>query len=219
MLMEEVADLCKGLNWPYDILDDDKIKGIIVGPQESEPLWFTFTPDGRTCDVINLQHSDPSDTYYSLCHTKTQYAGPEVHMAMIKMLRYMSEKYYAEIEVTDEGEYWETGDEDNLRKIFSRYSMIIDLFAQKLEQMERVPGETTEQLLDRIQEMAKEIGEGEIIRVENPDATSPGNVWVSRFILKGSYPRPGAAPAWRGHGVFHPDSGPKDPVGGSGNVM
>ena len=172
MLVDEVTDLCKGLNWEYNILNDDKIKGIIVGAPESEPLWFTFTPDGRTCNVVNLQHSDPSDKYYSLCATKTQYAGPEVHMAMIKMLRYMSDKYFSEIEVYDEGEYWETGDEENLRKIFERYSMIIDLFTQKLEQMERVPGETTEQLVDRIQEMAKEIGEVEIIRVENPDATS-----------------------------------------------
>ena len=80
-----------------------------------------------------------------------------------------SDKYFSEIEVYDEGEYWETGDEENLRRIFRRYSMIIDLFTQKLEQMERVPGETTEQLVDRIQEMAKEMGEVEVIRVEKPD--------------------------------------------------
>jgi len=164
-----VTDLCKGLNWEYNILNDDKIKGIVVGAPESEPFWFTFTSDGKTCNVVSLQYSDPSEKYYSLCATKTQYAGPEVHMAMIKMLRYMSDKYYSEIEVYDEGEYWETGDEENLRKIFGRYSMIIDLFAQKLEQMERVPGETTDQLVDRIQEMAKEIGEVEIIRVDPPD--------------------------------------------------
>jgi len=169
MLVDEVTDLCKGLNWEYNILNDDKIKGIVVGAPESEPLWFTFTPDGKTCNVVSLQYSDPSEKYYSLCATKTQYAGAEVHMAMIKMLRYMSDKYYSEIEVYDEGEYWETGDEENLRKIFGRYSMIIDLFAQKLEQMERVPGETTDQLVDRIQEMAKEIGEVEIIRVDPPD--------------------------------------------------
>jgi hypothetical protein len=170
-LIEEVKDLCRDLNWTYDILDDDQIKGIIVGVGESEPLWFTFVPDGRTCNVINLQYTDPNDKYYSLCAVKTQYAGPEVHISMIKMLRYISEKYFSEIEVMDEGEYWETGDEENLRKIFARYTMIIDAFAAKLETMERIPGESEESLVNRIEQMAREMGgEVEIIRVENPDA-------------------------------------------------
>jgi hypothetical protein len=121
-LIEEVADLAKGLNWEHTILDDDQIKGIIVSAPESEPLWFTFTPDGKTCDVVNLQYSDPSEPFYSLCHTKTQFAGPEVHMAMIRMLRHISDKYFAEIEVSDEGEYWEKGDEENLRRIFGNYT-------------------------------------------------------------------------------------------------
>jgi hypothetical protein len=172
LLIEEVTDLCKGLNWKYTVLNDEKIKGILVTAPESEALWFTFTPDGRTCDVVNLQYSDAGDKFYSLCHTKTQYAGPEVHMTLVKMLRYMSDKYYSEIEVTDEGEYWETGNEQNLREIFARYTEIINLFAEKLEQMERVPGESTEELVDRIEQMAKEIGEVEIIRVENPDFKS-----------------------------------------------
>ena len=170
-LVEEVKDLCKDLNWTYTILDDDKIKGIIVSSKESEPLWFTFVPDGRTCNVINLQYTDPNDKYYSLCAVKTQYAGAEVHMAMIKMLRYISDKYFSEIEVMDEGEYWETGDEENLRNIFDRYTMIINAFAEKLETMKRIPGESEESLVNRIEQMAKEIGgEVEIIRVENPDA-------------------------------------------------
>jgi hypothetical protein len=110
-LIEEVVDLCKGLDWTYNILDDDQIKGVVTGAPESEPLWFTFTPDGKTCNVINLQYSDPSDPYYSMSHVKTQYAGVEAHIATIKMLRHISDKYFSEIEVTDEGEYWETGDE------------------------------------------------------------------------------------------------------------
>ncbi len=172
-LVEEVIDMCKGLNWTYDLLDDDQIKGIIVGPDESEPLWFTFVPDGRTCNVINLQYADPNDKYYSLSAVKTQYAGPEVHMAMIKMLRYISDKYFSEIEVMDEGEYWETGDEENLRNIFARYTMIINAFAEKLQTLERIPGESEEALVERIEKMAREIGgEVEIIKVENPEAGS-----------------------------------------------
>lgn len=172
-LVEEVKDLCKDLNWTHTILNDDKIKGIIVSAEGSEPLWFTFVPDGRTCNVVNLQYTDPNDQYYSLCAVKTQYAGPEVHMSMIKMLRYISEKYFSEINVFDEGDYWETGDEQNLRDIFDRYTMIINAFAEKLETMERIPGESQESLVNRIEEMAKELGgEVEIIRVENPDKRS-----------------------------------------------
>ena len=163
-------DMCKGLNWTYELLNDDRIKGIIVGPDESEPLWFTFVPDGRTCNVISLQYTDPNDKYYSLCAVKTQFAGPEAHMAMIKMLRYISDKYFSEIEVMDEGEYWETGDEENLRNIFGRYTMIINAFAERLQTMERIPGESEEDLVERIEKMAREMGgEVEIIKVENPE--------------------------------------------------
>ena len=94
MLIEEVVDLCRGLNWTYTILNDDKIKGVLVSAPESEPLWFTFTPDGKTCNVVNLQYADPNEEFYSLCHTKTQYAGPEVHMAMIKMLRFIKREIF-----------------------------------------------------------------------------------------------------------------------------
>jgi len=167
-LMEEVIDLCKGLNWTYQVLDDDKIKGVITGAEESEPLWFTFTPDGKTCNVVNLQYTDPADPYYNWSSVKTQYAGPEAHMTTIKMLRYMSDKYFSEIEVQDEGEYWETGDEQKLREIFDRYTFIINAFAEKLESMPRIPGESEESLVSRIEEMAKEIGgEVEVIKVVN----------------------------------------------------
>jgi hypothetical protein len=177
MLVEEVTDLCKGLNWTYTVFDKDRIKGITVNAPESEPLWFTFTPDGKTCDVANLQYSDPSEKYYSLCHTKTQYAGPEVHMTLVKMLRYMSDKYYSEIEMCDEGEYWETGNEENLRRIFGNYTQAINMFTAMLDNMERIPGETAESLAGRIEQMVNEKGiDGvEIIRVEKSKRPGESN--------------------------------------------
>ena len=93
-----------------------------------------------------------------------------MHVALIKMLRYMSEKYFSEIEVMDEGEYWEKGDEENLRRIFGNYTEAINMFAQMLEGLERIPGESPEALVERIQKMANENFEGvEIVVVRNPD--------------------------------------------------
>jgi hypothetical protein len=38
--------------------------------------------------------------------TKTQYAGVETHMAMIRLIRYLDEKYFERFELHDESQYW-----------------------------------------------------------------------------------------------------------------
>jgi len=171
-LVDEVADLCKGLNWSYTIIADEELKGILINAPGSEPLWFMFTPDGRTCSIVNLKFCKPDDPFFSTIHVKTQYAGPEVHMALIKMLRYMSEKYFSEIEVMDEGEFWEKGDEENLRRIFANYTGAINMFTEMLEKLDRIPGESAEALAVRIEQMVKENGIDGVEIVRITDETS-----------------------------------------------
>ena len=38
--------------------------------------------------------------------TKTQFAGPAVHIAICKLLRYLAKKYFKSIDVSDESDYW-----------------------------------------------------------------------------------------------------------------
>jgi len=183
-LTDEVADLCRELNWHFTLISDDKLKGIVLSAPESEPLWFMFTPNGKTCSVVNFQCWQPDDPFYSTIHVKTQYAGPEMHMIMIKMLRHISEKYFSEIEVSDEGEYWEKGDEENLRRIFGNYTEAINMFTQMLDGMQHIPGESPEELGARIEKMAKENFEGievVVVRNDQDDEETPSAARLPRL--------------------------------------
>jgi hypothetical protein len=89
----------------------------------------------------------------------------------------MSEKYFSEIEVMDEGEYWEKGDEENLRRIFANYTEAINMFTQMLEKLDRIPGESADALAGRIEQMVKENGiEGiEIVRITDDHSDGEPN--------------------------------------------
>jgi hypothetical protein len=47
-------------------------------------------------------------------YTKTQFAGPTVHIQLIELLR-LVQPWFSDLEVSDEGEYWETSNEEQLR--------------------------------------------------------------------------------------------------------
>ena len=53
-LMEEVTDICQSLEWKFQTIDDDEIKGICFSPKESEPVFLTFNMEGRTLSPINI---------------------------------------------------------------------------------------------------------------------------------------------------------------------
>lgn len=48
-------------------------------------------------------------------------------MQLIRFLRYLSEKYFSRFELTDDSQYWESGDEDCCRKRFVKGAQAPDL--------------------------------------------------------------------------------------------
>ena len=156
-LIEEVTDICKTLNWKCHVFDEKKIKGISLAPENSEPLWLTFDHTNQLLMPFSITFRKPVDEFYYGAFTKTQYAGPDTHIALIKLLKYVSKKYFSAIEVSDEGQYWETGDENILRKTFKCYTLLIDTFADALSNLESKPGETPESLAQRMEELLQKL--------------------------------------------------------------
>lgn len=161
-LVTETADICQSLDWRYHLFDGnntDKLKGICFSPEGCEPVFLTFLPNGRMCSPINLMNKDiyeEHDLDRELLYTtsvKTQYAGPDAHIAVIKLLRYLKEKYFASFELDDEGKYWETMDEKVLLEQFAKYEFLLNAVTAALSEMNAVPGETAASLADRIEKM------------------------------------------------------------------
>lgn len=76
--------------------------------------------------------------------TKTQFAGKDVHIAVIKLLKHPSKKYMKDFNLKDEGLYWETNDETVLSDQFKAYNSALEIFSETLQNMSVVPDEPFE---------------------------------------------------------------------------
>ena len=163
-LASEVAEICQSLNWSFNIIDDngDEIEGIVFSPKKSEPICLTFHTNGKLCSPFGFKNKeayiahglDPELMY--MCHTKTNYAGPDVHIAIVKLLRYVSQKYLENFKMYDEGLYWENNDEYATCNQFAQHNAALDSMADSLSCLERKHNETPATIADRIEKLLNE---------------------------------------------------------------
>ena len=130
----EAADIGKSLHWTVQHIPaypDVPVRGVIMAPEKSEPVWLTFHQQGFLCNPILYEQvmkstgQSISAEHEQWLFTKTQYAGAEAHINIIRLLKHLSNKYFKRFECHDESHFWETGDEDQCRKRFGEYDKII----------------------------------------------------------------------------------------------
>jgi len=167
-MIEEVKDISAVNKWQYTVFEqsfpshsfdtenyDQKIYGICFSPSEGEPVWLCFLSNGKMSSPPNLQFFGITDApgdrerLYMLS-TKTQYAGVEVHQRIIDLLRYLRPRYFSDLKVSDEGQYWETGDKGLLKETFKRYDTALQIVGTALENNSILPGETFEEYFQRV---------------------------------------------------------------------
>lgn len=64
---------------------------------------------------------------------KTQYAGAQTHAKVIEIMRFISNKYLTDFNLSDEANYWETGSVDELNKNFKKLNFLLDSMAKSLQ--------------------------------------------------------------------------------------
>ena len=163
-LIEETADVCQSMSWKFNIIREfgkEGVNGIIFSPENCEPVFLTFLPDRRMCSPINLMNKDPyaangldPELIYTTS-TKTQFAGPGTHIALLKFLKYLKEKYFEKFEMNDEGYYWETDNEKILLERFTEYNNLLTSVKDVLGKINYSLGENIESLADRIERAIK----------------------------------------------------------------
>jgi hypothetical protein len=95
------------------------LKGIQITPHpDSEPLVLFFDRYGylrspMTMLMILEGTLQPETAWIPM---KTQFAGPDTHVWVIGLLRYLKKRYISNLEVSDESEYWDTGDRRKLEE-------------------------------------------------------------------------------------------------------
>lgn len=157
-LMEEVQDICAIMKWPYQSYNNETVKGIFFTPPECETISFAFLADGELVCLSKLKYDIHPVNIISV---KTQYAGIDVHIAIIKLLKHLANHYFSVFELSDEGEYWETGDEEILRKKFGLYNAMLNAVQNALVDFKSKEGDTPETLADRLEKFLNERWKGD----------------------------------------------------------
>lgn len=152
-LTEEVRDIAETLGWMYNIISDEQVAGIVTAPENCEPIWLTFLKDGTLVSLSYLEFNIDGKGWVS---TKTQFAGMDAHMAVVRLIRHLSKKYFQDFTMEDEGHYWETDDVNLLRKQFATYEALIDAVTTALEDFPALPGETPAGLAERLERLLKD---------------------------------------------------------------
>lgn len=168
-LITEVKEIAETFQWKYTVYQeafpvetnetqshDGKIYGIDFTPLECETISICFLSNYRMSCYANLKFYGLSEIpherdYLYMLSTKTQFSGTAIHKTIIELFRHLNNRnYFTEFNITDEGEYWETGDEELLDQKIKENGRLIDDFSLAFETIPHKPDEDYEQYFERI---------------------------------------------------------------------
>jgi hypothetical protein len=164
-LITEAKDISESMHWANEVIErlpDVPVEGILISPNGSEPLWLTFHEAGFLCNpllysyVMEVEGKGIPANAEQWLFTKTQYAGAEAHMALIKLMRHLSQKYFESFELHDESQFWETNDEALCRKKFGESEKFLGMIGDALDSMEIDPAESPETIAGKIEKVLSE---------------------------------------------------------------
>ena len=171
-LIEEVLDIAKIYGWKNSIYEtsfpnnclsganeySDGIFGVSITPPECETIFFCFLSNGRMSSPTHLKFfgkskdQDESPFLY-LISVKTQFSSPLIHATIIQIFKHLNKRYFSDFKFSDEGQYWETNNEEILKSNFAKYDAILDSFHLGLETLPIKANESFEDYLMRLFEL------------------------------------------------------------------
>lgn len=88
------------------------VRGVIVDLAPGcDSMSLLFSEEGRLVPLHDIEAAEqgplPRDTF---AFVKTQFAPVETHVAIVALLRFLKKSYASDLEVLDDGEYWESSD-------------------------------------------------------------------------------------------------------------
>lgn len=164
-MIDEVADIAEIYQWPFQIYDSafpdthpadtDTIYGISFTPPgcETIPLCFLLNKRMSSAAMVKFFGKESGNYKEDMLHSisvKTQFAGKKVHMLVIKLLKYLSGKYFYDFQLFDEAQYWETGNEKIAENNFRQYDDLLDEVSHAFENCPIKDDETFEAYFERV---------------------------------------------------------------------
>lgn len=161
---DELEDIAKSMQWKHSVFREfdnkDKVplKGLIISPHpDSESLQFMTDQLGFLRNAFSFRFREPDDSLTFSNFIKTQFAPVDIHIAIVKLLKYVQKKYISNLEVYDDGQYWETGDAGILEKKINFLNSAMDFLEDALNSTEFKPNDTVETVAQKIEEILKRL--------------------------------------------------------------
>jgi hypothetical protein len=142
--------------------DDDPrrmVRGVLLNLYPGqETVSLLIAPEGW---LINLHEIEESEKGLLAgppwCFVKTQFGPLEGHVALVEMLAALKREFLPNLEVHDEGDYWETRNLATLSAKMGQVQSAIDGLAEGLDRhgLSREAAEDPEILLARIERIAR----------------------------------------------------------------
>jgi hypothetical protein len=136
-LMEEVEEICHTNHWTFHRINPEGIVPNEDFPYAENPIQYAFEVGMSQLWGISFKPHDECESVALLFDadgvlhspislllkgtkpfnfTKTQFAGPETHIILIKLLLYLKKKYFKSMKIMDDGGYYPKNDLDTLKK-------------------------------------------------------------------------------------------------------
>ena len=137
------------------------VRGLIVdlAPRQ-EPTSLLVSPEGWLIHLIEIEAAEKGAlSEPPWCSVKTQFGPIEGHVALVELLAALKTEFIPDLEVSDEGGYWERRDLAELRQKLTFIQQAIDTLADALQNDRLSPeaAEDPEILATRIERLARKV--------------------------------------------------------------
>jgi hypothetical protein len=132
-LKRDLIRIAKESNWNYHDLtqQQDVVEVVLQIHPDCESVFFLLDANGRLHNPVHTENTPESEW----CFVKTQDAPLDVHVLIINLLRYLQKNYLSDLEVIDEGGFWENEDLDALKANRDFITQKMDLVTKALSDM------------------------------------------------------------------------------------
>ncbi len=142
--------------------DDDPrrmVRGVILNLYPGqETTSLLLSPEGWLINLFEIEAAEKGQvTGPSWCFVKTQFGPVEGHVALVELLAVLKREFFPNLEVRDEGDYWQTRDLAGLTVKFRLVQAAIEGLADGLRRHGLSPeaAEDPEILLARVERIAQ----------------------------------------------------------------
>ena len=186
-LIEEVKDVARTMGWSYAALDEDwtspptphftsnteqgihidgecGLKGIHFRMgEDADAVWLYFNAKGNISAPfqVALEADEDYPMTKKWLSTKTQDVGIDTHIALINFFKYLKEKYIENLEVIDNGGYWEHNSKEELKTRFNMLEGLMNQVDNALENIDSGIMDDPGQIDKMIDDLLSELGEEE----------------------------------------------------------